>query len=296
MTAATLLSNGASPRGVGRTGDTPLHVAAGRGSVDLVEMLIRLGADVRAEDMDGRTALDLARAAGHQAAVGILKNHAAIPRTHSTSRTAFDGSGAAYSPPLIDDIPLEKRLRFVGVSHGNLEAVKAQFAAEPRLVHAVATTGERCVEACAHTGQRPVVDFLVERGAPYSLPTAVMSGDKKRVSALLDADPKRIHERGGHDFALLWYPLIGRCELDMLETLMARGAKVEEQHLLGTTALHWASRMGSTDAVSLLLENGASIERVGRKFDPAGQTPLECALQSKQPKVAALLRAKGAKR
>ena len=40
---------------------------------------------------------------------------------------------------------------------------------------------------------------MLEHGAPYSLPTAVMKNDMPRVKQLLDEDPLRIHERGAHD-------------------------------------------------------------------------------------------------
>ncbi len=55
-------------------GRTPLHVAATarRGDVDpaeLIERLLAAGADASARDIDGRSALDLARAEGSKPAV-----------------------------------------------------------------------------------------------------------------------------------------------------------------------------------------------------------------------------------
>jgi ankyrin repeat protein len=122
-----------------------------------------------------------------------------------------------------------------------------------------------------------------------------MRNDVERARQLLDEDPARIHEHGPHDFALLWYPVIGGGLTEMAELLVGRGARVEQQHYLGTTALHWAVRGGQRDLVAFLIENGADVNRVGRKFDPAGETPLQTAMQRGHDEVADLLRAKGAR-
>ena len=118
-----------------------------------------------------------------------------------------------------------------------------------------------------------------------------MLNDTTTVKKLLDEDPNRIYERGAHDFALLWYPIIGGGDLDMMQLLLDRGAKVEEQHFLGTTALHWASSRDSVEMVELLVDNGADLNRVGRKFKAEGERPLQMA---KNEQVAAFLRSRGA--
>lgn len=294
MTAATLLANNADPNPSNKTAESPLHIAARRGSSAMVEMLIRKGARVEAKNSQGLTAAALAVEGGHEDAALLLERHDAIPRTHRTSRTAYDVYGKPYRPPSISDIPINLRVRFVGSSHGNLEAVTKGIGVEPRMVHSEATTGERCIEACAHTGRIAVVDFLLEHGAPYSLPTAVMRKDRPRVVELLDEDPLRIQERGAHDFALLWYPVIGNCGVEMMELLLERGAEVEQQHFLGTTALHWACLRGAIDIARLLLERGANIHRRARKFNAAGETPLQCAQRTEQTKIAQLLKQHGA--
>lgn len=295
LTAATLLGNAADPDGSSRDPERPLHIAAARGSSELVEMLVRLGADVTATDSAGRTAADVAQRAGHGAVHARLVDHDAIARTCQTSRTAYDVNGAPYQPPDISGLPLSRRLSTVGQSHRNLDAVKELITSEPRLVHSVATTSEICIETCAHTGQIPIVDYLAERGAPYSLPTAIVRGDLTSAKRLLDEDPRRIQERGAHDFPLLWYPAIGHCDLSVTEFLLARGCRVEEQHHLGTTALHWASLHGLIDLAALLLSHGAAVNRCGRKFRPEGETPLQCAERAQEPKMIDFLKSRGAK-
>ncbi|MCB0632681.1 MAG: ankyrin repeat domain-containing protein [Saprospiraceae bacterium] len=291
LTAATLLGNDTDPNPAPNADLPPLHIAAERGSLEMVEMLIRLGADVDRRDHKGRTAARLAESKGHEAVWQLLQQHQQLARTCRTSRAAYTAEGQRYRLPELQEIPLFDRSHLVGLSHFNIEQVQKEIAADPRLAHSVATTGEKAVEAAAHMGRKDLVEALLQKGAPYSLPTAVMLNDFTSVKRLLDEDPDRIHERGAHDFALLWYPIIGKCELDMTQLLLDRGARVEEQHYLGTTALHWACMRGPIELVELLLENGADINRPGRKFSAEGQRPLDLV---KDESIKSFLRSKGA--
>jgi ankyrin repeat protein len=292
MTAASLLSNNADPNTAINADQPALHLAASRGSLELTEMLVRLGAEVDSKNKEGKTAAQVAEYFGHQSVFELLKNNEQIPRTCRTSRTAYNVDGTPYQMPEFNDIPLYQRGKMVGNSHRNLEAVQKAVATDPRMAHAIATTSEKAVEAGAHMGNKEIVDLLLKNGAPYSLPTAVMMNDFTTVQRLLDEDPNCIHERGAHDFALLWYPIIGNCKLDMMQLLLDRGAKVEQQHFLGTTALHWACSRGSIEMVEMLLENGADVNRIGRKFKDTGETPLQI---SKDEKIIDYLKSKGAK-
>jgi ankyrin repeat protein len=293
LTAASLLGNAASAVVVESGGVTPLHLAAARGSLDLVEMLVRKGALVEARDGAGRTAREQAETAGQGATAALLAHHREIPRDHSTSRRALDAEGRPYAPPDLSHHSILVTSHVVGAAHFDLEETRAQIERHPELAHSIATTSEGAVEGCAHTGRHEIVDFLLGHGAPYSLPTAVMRGDLAWTRRLLSEDALRIHERGPHDFALLWYPVIGGGRLELAELLLDAGAEVERQHFLGTTALHFAALGGQAEMVELLLDRGADPHRVGRKFDPAGQTPLDLAQSRGHEAVAGLLRARG---
>jgi ankyrin repeat protein len=296
LTVASLLSNGASAGGVQPRGSSALHEAARRGSVDLVELLIRKGADVAATDEARRTPAELAGRNGHGALVELLRRHRDIPRDHSTSRLAYDVDGGPYRAPDLTAFSGKTLGGIVERSHGNVDATRSAIERHPELAHARSTTTEGAVEAGAHMGRRDIVDLLLEHGAPYSLPTAVMRNDLERARALLEEDPLRVHERGAHDFPLLWYPVIGKGLYEMAELLFEFGAEVERQHWLGTTALHYAVLGGDVDMVELLIERGADVDRIGRKFDAAGITPLRLAESRERDDVVRLLRERGATR
>jgi ankyrin repeat protein len=307
LTAASLLANGGDPNAPQAGGSTPLHAAAARGSVVLVEMLLRKGAVAARRDAGERTPLDLAEEHRHRTVADLLRHPSRVRRDHSTSRLAYDAEGRPFRPADLAAFSVLSRNRLVGAAHFDFEQTRAVVQRHPDLALAVASTDESAVEACAHTGRLPIVDFLLDHGAPYSLPTAVMRHDLPRARALLDEDALRIHERGPHDFALLWYPVIGGGLLEMAELLLERGAEVERQHFLGTTALHYAARQGQPDMVALLLDHGADPERLGRKFATRGDsgdggatslgaTPLQLAEEQGHGDVVRLLRQRGARR
>jgi ankyrin repeat protein len=295
LTCSTLLGNGASPNAPQIGGSSVLHAAARRGSTAIVEVLIRKGADLDATDDDGRTPLELARDHGRRDVITLIENHDQIPRDHSSSRSVYDLDGEPYRSPDLSAFSIIERTRVVGVSHGGLDALRVAVGRNPSLAHSVAMTTESAVEAGAHMGRPDIVDFLLDRGAAYSLPTAVMRNDLARARVLLDEDPLRIHERGPHDFALLWYPVIGKGLSQMAELLLDHGASVERQHVLGTTALHYASLGGQIEMVQLLIERGADVNRAGRKFAGTRETPLQLAEARGHDKVVRLLRERGAR-
>ena len=73
------------------------------------------------------------------------------------------------------------------------------------------------------------------------------------------------------------------------------GAEVEKQNLLGTTALHQAVLRRQIDLVSLLIEHGADVNRVGRRFMGERMTPLQAAGKGENNAIFKLLRQHGAK-
>ena len=85
----------------------------------------------------------------------------------------------------------------------------AELAADPLATFSFSTDAELAIEACGHTGNRPIIRLHLDHGAPLSLPTAISLGDLDHARFLLQEDPLRVHERGPHDFALLWYASIG---------------------------------------------------------------------------------------
>jgi peptide-methionine (S)-S-oxide reductase len=106
-TVRRLLGEGANPR-VGDGRDLPLHAAARRGPLELVELLIRGGALEWQPDRRGRTALDVARRnrARDRAAIVALLDRGTIPDPSFRAAVAAIRTGdAAALARLIDAEP-----------------------------------------------------------------------------------------------------------------------------------------------------------------------------------------------
>jgi len=68
-----LIQHGAPINAKDIAGNTPLHLAARYGFVNVVKVLIASGADVNAKDANGMTPLQIASKMGHQAVVDLLR-------------------------------------------------------------------------------------------------------------------------------------------------------------------------------------------------------------------------------
>lgn len=293
--ALRMLTDAGEPTLPQPNGDTILHAAARLGDLDVLRTILRKGGDPEARNASGDTPIEVARAVGHDAAVALLENADSVARIVTTSRFATAIGGEPYSRPEVD-VPQSVIDEFGEVSHFDLDRVKTLVAEYPHVVHGNASWNELGVEAGAHMGRRDMTDFLLEKGAPISLPTTLMIRDATLARRLLEADPTRIRERGPHDFALMWYPGIGGASIEMAELLIEFGADVDEEKF-GATALHHAARNGHVDLADFLIHHGADVNAVGRAdFTDLVGTPMTWAESQGRSEVVSLLAARGGRR
>jgi ankyrin repeat protein len=294
IAATDLLSNGSSVNSRQRGGDSVLHGAVRRRSEPLVRLAVRKGADVAARDEAGRTAQDLARELDWGAGAALLAAHADLPRDHRASRFLLDANRAPVRRPDLADVPQELQNRATGSSHANLQGLRELVAKDARLIWSISTDDELAIEASAHVGNRDLMRFHLDHGAPCSLPTAVSMGDVALSKFLLDLDPLLVHERGAHDFALMHYAAIGRGGVEIAALLRERGAAIDQESV-GLTTLHWSVRRDLPELTKWLIEQGADVAAVAYKWDRRGQTPLQVALEEGFERQVGLLRDAGAR-
>jgi ankyrin repeat protein len=244
--AQTLAGNGANVTARKTDGETSLHLAAKAGGVETVRLLLRKGADPALKDSGGRTPMDMATP---EAAVALRDASAAL-------RDCYTGRYRAVPREDTYGIPQIWVNEFVTVSHFDFEKVKQLYKMCPDLLLTRATWDEIGVEAAAHMGREDIAGFFMEKGAPLSLCTVTMLGQKDEAAKIIAEDPNRVRERGAHDFPLLWYTMFGKERPDMAEFLINSGVDVHAS-MMGNTSLTFARKKGHERTVEVLLKHGA---------------------------------------
>ena len=221
---------------------TPLHLAVDRGSQDIAELLIANGARVNARNANGQTPLYRAIAIGHNEIAALLINN-------GTDVNNIDGSGTT---------PLHK---------------------------------------AAHYGTVEILKFLIAKGAQINiqdnqrktpLDIAVDLKLQDTVALLISKNPD-VNSEDKEGRTLLHIAVDFKLE-DVAKQLIAKGAFVNAKNNLLQTPLHLAVAQGSQDIAELLIANGA---RVNVKNEN-GQTPLYQAIAIGHNDIAALLIKNGA--
>jgi ankyrin repeat protein len=227
----TLLRRGADPASGNDHGWAPLHQAASRNDLPLVELLLAAGAPLDAcARGDGGTPLAAALFWGQREAAEVLAVRAVVPRNLRIA-------GGLGRRDLIDElVDADGRLRPAAGEHRAFHRPHGGFPRwEPR-PDEQEVLDEALVWA-AKTGGVETIDRLVELGAD------------------VDGDPYR-------GTPLTWAAARGRVEA--IDRLVALGADPNRQatfggpqHGEGVTALHIAAQAGQEAAVERLLRLGA---------------------------------------
>jgi len=291
---ADLCGNGADVNARQRGGSSVLHAAVRRRDTALVRLAIRKGADAVALDAQGRTAKALAEELGWAEGTQLLAEVQRLPRDNRSSRFALDANREPVRRPELTDVPSSVQNRATGASHFQLKDLRELVESDERLIFSISTDDELAIEACAHVQNREIIRYHLDHGAPLSLPTAVALRDLASVRAWLAHDATLVHERGAHDFPVLWFA-VGGGALEIAE-LLAKHSIPVDQESSGTTALHRCAAEDDVELAHWLLEHDADPEAVGYFFERAGQTPLQIATAGGHTRVATLLKDAGARR
>ncbi len=176
---------------------------------------------------------------------------------------------------------------FVGVCHGDFARVKTLLAQYPVLATTNASWIETPIQAAAQTGQREIVQLLLDAGAPLDICTAAMLGEHERVAAMLQGDASLAKASGAHGLPALYFAAIsGR--LDIAELLFAHGAPVNGGDGI-SPPLHGAVYFNHPPLVEWLLVHGADVNA----RDYQNRTALTAAVSNKRDEIARSLRQHG---
>jgi hypothetical protein len=212
----------------------------------------------------------------HFLAVGSL----GLPISAGAIRPA--SAGAAPAPAGGADVfpahPPELVREMVTVAHFNLARVREIVEARPALARAAWDWGfgdwETALGAASHTGNRPIAEYLIEKGARPSLFSATMLGQLDVVKAFVAAQPGVQRISGPHSISLLAHAKAGGAQaapvLRYLESLGDADAPptvpltADEMTLLTGTYVYGSD---PTERVEISLDRGALM------FTRVGKTP-----------------------
>ncbi|MEP5610997.1 MAG: hypothetical protein ABJP45_02045 [Cyclobacteriaceae bacterium] len=150
--------------------------------------------------------------------------------------------------------PLDRELvfEFVKVAHGDMNKVQQMLEKTPKLLHASHDWGdgdyESALEAASHIGHRPLVEFLLGKGARINLFTSAMLGDLTVIKQVLTVYPKLIDAKGPHGLDLKHHARVGgeasKKVLDYLEefTIEEEQADLPQRNDLATAKTKYEKR------------------------------------------------------
>ncbi|XP_019717304.1 ankyrin-2 [Hippocampus comes] len=253
-----LLNRGAAVDFTARNGITPLHVASKRGNTNMVLLLLDRGAQIDAKTRDGLTPLHCAARSGHDPAVELLLEKGApiLARTKN-----------GLSP------------LHMSAQGDHVECVKLLLQ-DKAPVDDVTLDYLTALHVAAHCGHYRVTKLLLDKKANPN--ARALNGftplhiacKKNRVKVMellvkYGASIQAITESGLTPIHVAAF--MGHLNIVLL--LLQNGASPDVRNIRGETALHMAARAGQMEVVRCLLRNGALVDAMARE----DQTPLHIA-------------------
>lgn len=258
-------------------GRYPLHIAAAKGSTEMVELLLAMGAAPDPKDREGKTPLRYAVDAGiAPMARALIGKSASLFAVDAGGVSPLDAmiakelAGAMLDRNSVGargparETPLHK-----AVDRLSLESVRAMLALDPEL-NAKDASGRTPLDAAFAHPNSPaspaIAELLISRGATSSL-----DDFSYFVRAVRDTNYARTRFADG---ATVLHEALRFDHRGYLSFFLDRGVPVDAKNSSGSTALHDAMKSGRIEAARLLLAKGAD----PNALDGGGNGPLHLAL------------------
>ncbi|RMZ42525.1 hypothetical protein AFCA_009949 [Aspergillus flavus] len=304
-TAQFLLENGADRNKQGGMYGYPIVAAAAaakynpRESADIVDMLLKAGADISCRDQRGCSALHHTAAVGSEETLSILLRNGATVDDHNGRQRTPLFFAAAHGHKLITELLIQRGAEvstrdvhnrtplFAAIQNGHIPIVEV-LTKHGVDVRTQDNDGLTPLHIAVELGHSQMVDLLLRHGADAN--AADKDGETPVYVAALGGHNTILQNLIRHqgqvnckDSLEAWTPLHAACaeakEATTVQLLLDNGAEVDAADSHGATPLFYAAENGSPAIIELLIQYGAQVNAT--KED--GLTPIHAALGGVQP-------------
>lgn len=261
---------------------TPLHFAAEHADAEITRLLIQKGALVNTQDLYGETALHLAAKRGHVGIIKVLLASKANPNIRDRDHllpldlAIQSGEKEAYAMLRIHTTGGMPGIH-VAASFGDVRGLARELSRNPKLANAD-YAGLFPLHLAADHGHLEAVNYLLVHGAEVDplyrrkkpLYMAVVSHHDDVVRSLVEhgANVNIIAEYGDTPLSRA----VTDADVPLVKYLVTHGADVNLADKGSYAPLHHAASDGNLEMVSYLVEHGADTSAIGN-----GYTPLQLA-------------------
>uniref|UniRef100_A0A667Z825 Transient receptor potential cation channel, subfamily A, member 1b n=1 Tax=Myripristis murdjan TaxID=586833 RepID=A0A667Z825_9TELE len=303
----------------------PLHIQlAEKGDLALLESLVRKNPEVLSErDESGASPLHHAAAGGHVTFIqfittfidsegvnscdwqGSVPLHWAVERNQAESCRALMDLGAN---PNILNMALMSPLH-LAVSHGHNNLVELLLSYSATDCNLQGDLGNTPMMLGCSINNCEALSILLKHGARlcqqnklghFPIHAAAFAGAKKAMEVILKAGEEVGHTTEGHinyqdkSMSSPLHLAVRGGNIDAIRLCIVTGAKIDQQQVDRSTALHFACTQGATEVVKLMLSSYHPVEDIINLPDGACQTPLHRATIFDHTEVAEYLISLGA--
>ncbi len=289
--------------------NTPLHLAAGGGHLEVVKFLVSKGADINLGDNENSPPIVNAALRSHPEIVRfMLDNGASATLADDNGATALH-FGCMGGDTLIVRMLLDKGADVNAVTNGGLSPIMyAAYRGKPDALRLMAEKGadlntrsgdgKGLIHAAALVGSVEMLEYLTAAGADVNVRDsndetplfgAVARGKVEATRWLIDhgADVNKISIFGEGPLHMAVFS----DNPELVEMILNAGADVNRATAFGRTPLHYTTFGNSVEAARTLLAHGAN----PNVSDQVGSTPLYGAARNGYTEICDLLLANGAR-